>query len=59
MLRLELEDQEQEALVDVLKSFLSELRSEVVHTDSHAYREGLKAQEQLLKKILVKVEQRA
>lgn len=56
MLQLELDDQEQEALVEVLKSFLSELRTEVSHTDRLAYRERLKGQEQLIKKILSKLE---
>ncbi|MGZ3237324.1 MAG: hypothetical protein ACXU8A_08105 [Burkholderiaceae bacterium] len=54
---LELNDLEQEALVDVLKSFLSELRTEVVHTDRYAYKEHLKEQEDLVKRILGKLDQ--
>lgn len=56
MLQLELNDQEQEVLADVLRSFLSELRTEVVHTDRLAYRERLKDQEQLIKKILSRLD---
>jgi hypothetical protein len=49
---LELNDLEQEALVEVLHGFLSELRTEVVHTDSHSYKEHLKEQEHLVRRIL-------
>lgn len=57
MSHLELNDLEQEALVEVLKSFLSELRTEVVHTDRHAYKERLKEQEDLVKRILGRLDQ--
>jgi len=57
MSQLELNDQEKEALTLVLKSFLSELRNEVGHTDRLAYREALKNQEQSLKVILSRLEQ--
>ena len=56
MSHLELNDLEQEALVEVLKSFLSELRNEVVHTDRYAYKEHLKEQEDLVKRILGKLD---
>lgn len=56
MFQLELDDQEREMLTEVLRSFLSELRSEVSHTDSHAFRDRLKVQEHLIKQILGKVE---
>lgn len=54
---LELNDLEQEALVEVLKGFLSELRTEVVHTDHSGYREHLKEQEHLVKRILGRLDQ--
>jgi hypothetical protein len=53
---LELNDLEQEALAEVLKSFLSEVGSEVAHTDRHAYRERLKEQEHWVKRILSKLD---
>jgi len=56
MLQLELNDKEQETLAEVLTSFLSELRTEVSHTDRQAYRERLRDQEQLIKQILGKVQ---
>jgi hypothetical protein len=56
MLQLELNVPEQETLAEVLRSFLSELRNEVSHTDRLAYRDRLKAQEVLIKQILEKVE---
>jgi hypothetical protein len=56
MLRLELNDQEQEALVEALTSFLSELRTEVSHTDRLAYRQRLKDQEQSIRQILARLE---
>lgn len=56
MLQLELNDQEHEMLTQVLRSFLSELRSEVSHTDTPSFRDGLKAQEHLIKQLLAKLE---
>lgn len=55
MSQLELNDQEKETLADVLRSFLSELRNEVSHTDRLAYREQLKAQEHVIEGILGKL----
>lgn len=57
MLQLELNNQEQETLAQVLKSFLSELRTEISHTDRKAYREQLKDQDQTVRQILGRVEQ--
>jgi hypothetical protein len=56
-MNLELNKQEQQTLADVLRSSLSELREEVVHTDRLAYRERLKEQEDLLKEILTRLDQ--
>lgn len=58
MLRLELDDREQEALAEALRSYLSDLRTEVSHTDRLAYRKRLKAQEHMLRTVLDRVEQR-
>lgn len=55
MSQLELNDQEREALVEVLRSFLSELRNEVSHTDRLVYREQLKAQEHVIQGIVGKL----
>ncbi|HJW24212.1 MAG TPA: hypothetical protein VJ576_04875 [Rhodocyclaceae bacterium] len=55
MLQLELNDQEHETLVEVLRMFLSELRAEVTHTDKPSFRDGLKEQERVLKEILGKL----
>lgn len=56
MLQLELNDQEHELLTQVLRSFLSELRSEVAHTDTPSFRDGLKVQEHMIKQLLAKLE---
>ncbi|OHC70417.1 MAG: hypothetical protein A3H93_13620 [Rhodocyclales bacterium RIFCSPLOWO2_02_FULL_63_24] len=55
MMQLELNDQEQEMLTEVLRSFLSEMRTEISHTDSKAYRERLKDQDLLIRQILSRV----
>lgn len=56
MFTLELDDREHEALVEVLMTFLSELRTEVGHTDRRAYRQRLRSQEQTIKQILGRLE---
>lgn len=55
MLQLELNDQEQRTLSEALQSFLSELRTEVSHTDRQAYRQQLRDQEQVLKGIATRL----
>lgn len=55
MPHIELNNPEREALAEALRSFLSELRNEVSHTDRLIYREKLKAQELLIRQILEKV----
>jgi hypothetical protein len=55
MIQLELNDQEQEALTEALRSFLSELRTEVSHTDRQAYRKQLKDQEEVIKAIVARL----
>lgn len=56
MSNLELNDPEQEALTEVLKNALSELRSEVGRTDRETYRAHLKEQEYWIKGILNRLE---
>jgi hypothetical protein len=55
MMRLELNDVEQRVLAEALESFLSDLRTEVVHTDRQSYRQQLREQEQTLKDVLSKL----
>lgn len=55
MFQLELNEREQQALAEALKSFLSELRTEVSHTDRQAYRQALKDQEDVLKGIMARL----
>lgn len=52
VLQLELDNREQETLAEVLKIFLSDLRTEVVHTDRLQLRNELRSQEQTIKDIL-------
>lgn len=56
MSQLELNNLEQQTLAEVLRIFLSDLRTEVSHTDRLEYRERLKDQEQLIKNLLGKLE---
>lgn len=53
---LELNDQEREALTEVLGSFLSELKTEIHHTDRHSYRVRLQDQDQRLRQILSRLD---
>ncbi|MBI2306385.1 MAG: hypothetical protein HYU78_03700 [Rhodocyclales bacterium] len=55
MFRLELAENELQALTDALQNFLSELRTEVSHTDRQTYRQQLKEQEAVLKSILARL----
>jgi len=55
MFRLELTDHERQTLSEALQSFLSELRTEVSHTDRQAYRQQLKAQEEVLKGVFTRL----
>jgi hypothetical protein len=52
MMRLELTDRERAVLNEVLESSLTELRTEVAHTDNRDYRAGLKERETVLVHIL-------
>lgn len=55
-MQVDLNDKERETLSDALKSFLSELKTEISHTDRKEYRDQLKGQEQLLGQVLSKVD---
>jgi hypothetical protein len=43
-------------LAEVLKEYLTDLRSEILDTDDYNYRQGLKEREERLKDILGKLE---
>jgi hypothetical protein len=52
MVRIELSVQEAEELSGILKDYLSDLRMEIVDTESHDFREGLKKRKDLLSRIV-------
>ncbi|HEU4401369.1 MAG TPA: hypothetical protein VFT43_04625 [Candidatus Polarisedimenticolia bacterium] len=52
MIRIDLVAQEAAMLLDVLESYLSDLRMEIADTDSMEMRETLKAKEIFLKKLI-------
>lgn len=49
--------EEMSVLVEVLKEYLTDLRSEILDTDDFKYRQVLKQREEALKDILGKLEQ--
>ena len=49
---LELNEDQTRALAEALDSYLSDLSSEIHHTDSAAFRDGLKRRRELLAGIL-------
>lgn len=58
-MQLDLSGDDCELLVEVLTSYMSELRFEVGNTDDRDYRDKLKAREILLKKIIEKLDETA
>jgi hypothetical protein len=56
MLRLELTAEEAAILDEVLKEYVSDLRMEIVRTDSMDFREGLKEKQRVLKDLIRKLE---
>jgi hypothetical protein len=44
-------------LTEVLKEYLTDLRTEILDTDDFKYRQGLKQKEEMLKGILERLEQ--
>lgn len=55
-MQLELDLQEQQTLAEVLRSYLSELKTEIGHTDRKAYRDQLRVQDELLRQLLSRVD---
>jgi hypothetical protein len=55
MLRIDLTPREAELLEAVLESYLSDLRSEIVHTERTSFREGLREREALLTRLLAQL----
>jgi len=49
---------EQHILTEVLKEYLTDLRTEILDTDDEKYRKGLEEKEEVLRVILVKLERR-
>jgi hypothetical protein len=52
MITLKLDEQEQQVLVEMLEREIPKLRHEIHHTDDRAYKDFLKAREQLLDRLL-------
>ncbi len=59
MVQIDLTPREAETLRKALDSYLSELRTEIVHTDSATYREGLVEREELLRKVTQQLAEQA
>lgn len=53
--RVEFTPDESKALKQALESYLSDLRMEIVDTDSQDFREGLKHEKHLLEAIVLKI----
>ncbi len=54
-MNLELTDKEKNALLEVLNDYIPELRGEIASGGKHDFKEGLKAEESVLKTILEKL----
>ena len=50
---------EQRILTEVLKEYLTDLRTEILDTDDEKYRKGLEEKEQVLRGILANLERRS
>jgi len=48
--------EELETLTEVLKEYLTDLRSEIIDTDDFEYKQGLKYKEEVLRVVLAKLE---
>lgn len=57
MIQLELNDSEKQTLIEVLESYLSDLRYEIADTDSMDYREQLKSKKAVLEKTVAALKQ--
>ncbi|NOH03434.1 MAG: hypothetical protein HND47_16475 [Chloroflexi bacterium] len=56
MITLRLNNDEAVILRNIVRSFIEELRVEIMHTDKREYRDMLKQQEIIVKKILEELE---
>jgi hypothetical protein len=52
MITLQLNDEEQQALIDILECSISEIHSEIVHTERYELKECLKGRRQVMLKLL-------
>lgn len=52
MIQLDLTKEEKDILLDILENDLSDLRMEIADTDNMDFRETLKKQKEVLKKVL-------
>ncbi len=57
MTPLSLDDDERDVLMQVLETEISDLRMEIMDTDTVAYKETLKNRERILKRILTALQQ--
>jgi hypothetical protein len=55
-MKLELDDEQREVLVEALESELSELGDEIGHTDAEAYRDKLKHRRAVLHAVLARLQ---
>lgn len=55
-MQLELDVQEQQTLAEVLRCYLTELKTEISHTDRKVFRDQLRLQDQQLRHILSRVD---
>ena len=55
-MRIELDEKEGYLLLEICRVSLADLRTEIVHTDNHAFRESLKQKEQALRELLLRLE---
>ena len=56
-MQLELGEEELRVLAETLESYLGELSTEIAHTDSMDYREGLKRRREVLLRIAAAVKE--
>jgi hypothetical protein len=59
MITMKLTDEEAVILHSIIKASIEDLRVEILHTDRREYREMLKKQEEIIKKILEELDAKA
>ena len=59
MIKIELDQEEEQVLLETLQSYLSDLRYEIADTDSFDYRDRLKARKSVLEKIVKELSKQA